>query len=211
MALIAEVKKASPSQGVIRPNFNPIQIAKLYQVAGAHCVSVLTDEPNFGGTLEYLRLCREAIDLPSLRKDFIFDPYQVVEARAYGADAILLIVAMLEETQLCELAASARELGMDVLVEVHDEPEAEVALRCKADLVGVNNRNLNDLSTDLAVSERVLPLVRESAVAISESAIETLEDIQRVEQAGAKGVLVGTTFCSAPDIVAKVKEVMGWR
>ena len=210
LGLIAEVKKASPSRGVIREDFDPVQIAKEYEQAGAHCLSILTDKPNFQGSPEYLRACREATHLPCLRKDFIFDEYQVLESRAWGADAILLIIAMLDTSQTKELHAQAMGLGMDVLVEVHTENEANIALAIGADLIGVNNRDLRDLKTDIAVSLRLLPLLKGKCLAVSESALANRQDLDRLEAAGANAVLIGTTFCAAPDINQKVREVMGW-
>lgn len=210
VSLIAEVKAASPSMGSIRPNLDPVDVAKTYERAGAHCLSVLTDIEYFKGSQENLIRSREATDLPILRKDFIDDPYQVYESRAWGADAILLIVAALEQSQLCDLQALARQLGMDVLVEVHDELETERALEAKASLIGVNNRNLSTFETDLETSIRLLPHIKPFAHTVSESSLATHEDIQRVSQAGARSVLIGTTFCAAEDIGAKVTEVMRW-
>jgi indole-3-glycerol phosphate synthase len=209
-ALIAEVKKASPSQGVIREDFDPAEVARSYERVGAQALSVLTDSHYFQGSLQNLVKAREAVALPALRKDFICDPYQIYEARAYGADAVLLIAASLAEGELTDLQASAKELGMDVLVEVHSIEEAEVALRVGADLVGINNRNLADFSTDLAITESVAPLLRGRALIVSESALGSLADIGRVARAGAAAVLIGTAFCAAADIEGKVREVMGW-
>jgi len=210
LGLIAEVKKASPSKGIIRENFDPVQIAQEYEEVGAHCLSVLTDEPNFQGSPEYLRACRRATSLPCLRKDFVFDEYQVLESRAWEADAILLIVAMLSTETLKELYAKAKKLGMDVLVEVHSEEEADTALKIGADLIGVNNRNLRDLTTTIETSLKILPMIEDRSLAVSESALETRQDLDRVEAAGAKAVLIGTTFCASPNIKSKVREVMGW-
>jgi indole-3-glycerol phosphate synthase len=210
LALIAEVKKASPSQGLIRADFDPVEVAKSYVEAGANCLSVLTDGPNFQGSLENLKLCREATDLPCLRKDFLYDGYQVYEARAWGADAILLIVAMLEQNQMSELYHLARELMMDVLVEIHTEEEAHRALELKADLIGVNNRDLNTFKTSIETSEKLLPLLPSASVGVSESALDSREDLARVAKAGARAVLIGTSFCSAPNIGSRVREVMGW-
>lgn len=208
LALIAEVKKASPSRGLIRADFDPVTIAQSYERAGADALSVLTDVDYFQGHPTNIRLAREATSLPCLRKDFLDDPYQVYEARAWGADAILLIVASLSREQIADLAGLANELGMDVLVEVHNAEETEVALDLKCPLIGVNNRNLADFTTDLATSERLIPLIAPHATAISESALETPADLARVKAAGARGVLIGTTFCQNPDIEAKVREVM---
>ncbi|HEY3780569.1 MAG TPA: indole-3-glycerol phosphate synthase TrpC [Fimbriimonadaceae bacterium] len=210
LALIAEVKKASPSKGLIRPDFDPVQVATAYESAGAQCLSILTDAPNFQGSLENLKLARAATSLPCLRKDFIYDPYQVLEARAWGADAILLIVSMLEKGQLKDLHDEATELRMDVLVEVHDEGETDIALDSHFDLIGVNNRNLKTFETDLATSKKLIPRIAPHALAVSESALETLCDLHEVETAGAKAVLIGTAFCASMDIRAKVLEVMGW-
>jgi indole-3-glycerol phosphate synthase len=211
LALIAEVKKASPSKGLIRADFDPVEVATAYESAGAQCLSVLTDVPNFQGSLANLKLARDATSLPCLRKDFIYDPYQVLETRAWGADAILLIVSMLEKSQLRDLHDQATLLGMDVLVEVHDEPETDIALELQFDLIGVNNRNLKTFSTDLGVSKRLIPRIAPHAVAVSESALETKADLDQVEAAGAKAVLIGTAFCASKDIRAKVLEVMDWQ
>ena len=210
MGLIAEVKKASPSQGLIRAEFDPVAVAQSYERAGAHCLSVLTDEKHFQGSAQDLKLARAATSLPVLRKDFIFDPYQVYEARSWGADAILLIVAALEPETVSELQRLSRRLGMDALVEVHSEDEAQIALELGCNLIGVNNRDLSTFKTDLATSDRILPMLKGEAFAISESALESKKDIDRVGKAGARAVLIGTSFCAAPDIEGKVREVMGW-
>lgn len=209
-SLIAEVKKASPSEGLIRPDFNPAAIASTYRAAGASCLSVLTDERYFQGSWRYLVEARASSGLPVLRKDFICDPYQVYEARAWGADAILLIVASLTESQLCELRSVAVSLGMDVLVEVHDEAETEIAQTVGADLIGVNNRDLRTFKTDLSISERLIPLIAPHAVAVSESALNRRVDVSRVSGFGARSVLIGTAFCRHPDIAAAVEEIMPW-
>ena len=210
ISLIAEVKKASPSEGLIRPDFDPEQIAIAYRSAGAHCLSVLTDESYFQGSNRNLQIAREASGLPVLRKDFICDPYQVIEARVLGADAVLLIVAGLTPSLLSGLHALASDLGMDVLVEVHDEAETDRALELGANLIGVNNRNLHTFKTDLATSDTLIPRIAPHATAVAESAIKTFNDVQRMSQAGAKAVLVGTVFTRSPDIEPKVREVMGW-
>lgn len=209
VALIAEVKKASPSKGIIRPDFDPATIARSYANAGAAALSVLTDVPHFQGAPEYLGIAREASGLPVLRKDFLDDPYQVYEARAWGADAILLIVAALDDFQLRDLHTLALELGMDALVEVHTAKEAEIALSAGCTFIGVNNRDLGDFKTSLAISDDLLPRIAPYAFAVSESALETRADLDRVRDAGARAVLIGTTFCAAPDIEGKVREVMG--
>lgn len=210
LALIAEVKKASPSQGVIRGDFDPVAIATGYERAGAHCLSVLTDVRFFQGSNENLILARQATRLPVLRKDFIFDPYQIYEARSIGADAILLIVAGLETTSLTELYELAKSLQLDVLVEVHNQAELEIANQLEADLIGINNRDLSTFETDLRTSEQLLPQVRSGALKVSESSLSSPEDLQRVAACGANAVLIGTTFCASPDIECKVKEIMGW-
>ena len=210
VALIAEVKRASPSKGIIRDPFDAVAIAEAYERAGVHAMSVLTDGPGFGGSAENLRLARTATALPCLRKDFLYDPYQIWEARAWGADAILLIATSLERSQLSELKGLAESLGMDALVEVHDEADVEKALAIEATLVGVNNRNLADFTTDLSASERLLPLFPDEVTKVSESALETRADIARVHAAGARAVLIGTTFCAAPDVEAEVRRTMGW-
>lgn len=209
VALIAEVKKASPSRGTIREDLDPTEVALAYRDAGAECLSVLTDRPFFAGSPDNLIAAKRATGLPCLRKDFLFDPYQVYEARAIGADAILLIVAGIERGVLAELGDLARALGMDVLVEVHTEREAELAAELGADLAGVNNRDLATFETDLATSERILPTLPSGCLAVAESGLSAATDIERMRNAGARAVLIGTTFCAAPDIRAKVREVMG--
>lgn len=213
LSLIAEVKKASPSQGLIRGDFDPVAIAQTYAASGASCLSVLTDEKFFQGSPENLRRIRHAVDLPLLRKDFTIDVYQIFEARAWGADAILLIVAALEDDEINEFQRVAHSLGLDVLIEVHDDAETERALRL-ADgphtAIGVNNRNLATFETDLSTSERLLPRIAPLALAVSESALATPDDLRRVSASGARSVLIGTTFCGADDIGGKVREVMGW-
>lgn len=212
LSLIAEVKKASPSKGLIRDPFDPVQIAEAYRDAGADCLSVLTDEKYFQGSRSNLELARAASGLPCLRKDFIVDPYQVYESRCWGADCILIIVAAFpgEFGRMHELHQLAKELGMDVLVEVHSRAETEVALRLGADMIGVNNRDLSDMRTSITISEELIPLIAPHALAVSESALETRADLDRVQAAGARSVLIGTTFCASPDVGSKVQEVMGW-
>ncbi len=211
LALIAEVKKASPSKGLIRPDFDPVAVAKAYEAAGATALSVLTDQKYFQGSPDNLKLAKANTSLPCLRKDFVNDPYQVYEARAWGADAVLLIVAALPEGLLKDLHDQILELGMDALVEVHSEDEAEIAVRNQFPLIGVNNRDLSNFETSLSVSQRLLPGIKASgALAVSESALETKQDLDLVQAAGAQAVLIGTTFCAAPNIESKVREVMGW-
>ncbi len=210
VALIAEVKKASPVKGVVREDFEPVSIARAYQQAGAHALSVLTDVAFFQGSPDYLHLCRDATSLPALRKDFTADAYHVYEARVLGADAVLLIAACLERSQIREWRELAEELGMDALVEAHSEEEAELAIETGATLVGLNNRDLKTFETTLDVSEQVIPRIAGRATVVSESALHTPEDVARVARAGARAVLIGTAFCKAPDPGAKVREVMGW-
>ena len=205
LALIAEVKKASPSQGLIRDPFEPDQIALAYERAGATC---LTDVDYFQGSPENLRITRSVTALPALRKDFLYDPYQIWEAKVWGADAILLIMASLSDDQVRLLSDLANSLGLDVLAEVHDEAEAERTLNLGMPLVGINNRDLRTFKTDLTVTERIAPLLRGKATIVSESALESREDVRFVESCGAKAVLIGTTFCRAPVIEDKVRELM---
>lgn len=208
-AVIAEVKKGSPSKGVIREDFDPLAIAEIYQENGATCLSVLTDEHFFMGHLLYLHKIREVVNLPLLRKDFICDPYQIYEARAAGADAILLIAAMLDAGQLAEYNALATELRMDVLLEVHDEDELEVALTAGCDLIGINNRNLQTFETDLATTERLLPLIPKDYFVVAESGIVARADVLRLQKAGASGFLVGESLMREDNIGAKLQELQG--
>ena len=208
MALIAEVKKASPSAGVIRPDFDPVQIARIYEENGASCLSVLTDERFFQGHDAYLTAIRSAVDLPLLRKDFIVDAYQIYEAKTFGADAILLIVAALSPNQLADYRALAGEIGLAALVEVHTEAEMEVALDAKAKLIGINSRDLNTFVTDLGTVERLAAMVPKDVTLVAESGLKTAADVKRVAEAGAKAILVGETFMRAPDIGAAVRELL---
>lgn len=209
-SLIAEVKRMSPSQGVIREDFDPVGVAQAYQSAGVDCLSVLTDERWFGGSEEYFRAVRSAVDLPMLRKDFTVDEYDVYEARAMGADAILLIVAGLGRQQLSDFQDLAWELGMDVLVEVHTMTEAEVALSIGAKILGVNNRDLHSFGENLGTTEAILPKFGGDCLLVSESSIRTHQDVQRVGEAGARSVLIGTAFCREDDIESAVRRIMGW-
>lgn len=209
IALIAEVKRASPSKGVIQPNFDPIAIAERYQQAGADALSVLTDEPYFGGRLEYIEQIRKRVSLPILRKDFIVDPYQVYESRVAGADAILLIVSALQEVALLrEWRELAESLGMDALVEVHTEAELETAVQSGATLIGVNNRDLRTFHTTIDTTFRLLPLFPEGVVRVSESGIETAEQVRALWQAGVQALLVGETLMRAEDPLPLVREWM---
>ena len=208
-SVIAEVKKGSPSKGVIREDFDPLTIAETYQANGATCLSVLTDENFFMGHLLYLAKIREVVSLPLLRKDFICDPYQIYEARAAGADAILLIAAMLDAVQLAEYNALAGELHLDVLLEVHDEAELESALTTGCELIGINNRNLQTFATDLATTERLLPLIPAGHFVVAESGISSRADVLRLQKAGARGFLVGESLMREDDIGSKLQELQG--
>lgn len=206
-AVIAEVKKASPSKGVIRADFQPDNIARQYEQAGAACLSVLTDRDFFQGCEEFLLLAKKSCTLPVLRKEFIIDPWQVWETRALGADALLLIVMALEETQLRDLYATARAAGLDVLVEVHDQAELEQALRLDAALIGINNRNLKTFDTDLNVSLALRAQVPASRLLVSESGIHTPADVARLRAANLHAFLVGEAFMREPDPGAALQRL----
>jgi indole-3-glycerol phosphate synthase len=207
-AIIAEVKKGSPSKGVIRENFDPLEIAEIYQNNGATCLSVLTDEKYFLGHVRFLAMIREAVSLPLLRKDFMCDPYQIYEARAAGADAILLIAAMLDLQQLQEFHAIAKELQMDVLLEVHDEPEMEIALQTDCTLIGVNNRNLKTFVTDLDTTGRLARMMPAGHLLVAESGINSRSDIVRLQSEGAGAFLIGEAMMREDDIGGKLQELI---
>jgi indole-3-glycerol phosphate synthase len=207
-AIIAEVKKGSPSKGIIRPDFDPLEIAEIYQDNGATCLSVLTDEKFFLGHLRFLALIRETVSLPLLRKDFICDPYQIYEARAAGADAILLIAAMLDLHQLREFHALAKEFHLDVLLEVHDEEEMGTALQTGCTLIGVNNRNLRTFETDLGTTGRLARMMPPERLLVAESGIDGRADIERLQADGAKAFLIGESLMREADIGAKLREML---
>jgi indole-3-glycerol phosphate synthase len=214
VALIAEVKKASPSAGVIRPDFEPVRIAREYEAAGASCLSVLTDRKFFQGSLEYLRQIRGAVQLPLLRKDFIIDERQILEAVEWGADAILLIVAILGQEELERFHRLASGAGLAALVEVHDEAELDRALDAGAELIGVNNRNLKTFQVDLATTEQLAARLRSvpqdrPRLLVAESGIHARGDVERLAKCGAQAILVGESLMRHADIGAKVRELLG--
>jgi indole-3-glycerol phosphate synthase len=206
--LIAEVKRASPSRGMLSPNLKPTKLARTYAEGGAAAISVLTEADYFMGRIEHLAAIREAVKLPLLRKDFVFDPYQVYESRAYGADALLLIAAILSQQQLKELVSLSRSLGLKCLVEVHNEGEVEKAVLSEAEIIGINNRDLNTFTVDIDTTYRLRPLIPQKRIVVSESGIKSRKDIEKLGTWGVNAILVGEALVTAGDVLAKMKELL---
>jgi indole-3-glycerol phosphate synthase len=210
ISLVAEIKRASPSCGVIRQDFNPQEIARIYQEAGAGAISVLTEEDFFCGSVGYINEVKSAVSLPVLRKDFIIEPYQIYESRAFGADAILLIADLLSKEKLTEFLGLASELGLECLIEAHTEKELKKILSLKAPLIGINNRDLQSLEVDPKTIERLFLLIPKDKVVVAESGIKSHQDVLFLKILGVKAVLIGQAFMQAQDIAEKIQEIMGW-
>ncbi|MBQ0890458.1 indole-3-glycerol phosphate synthase TrpC [Streptomyces sp. RM72] len=207
-ALIAEVKKRSPSKGLIRADFDPAELARAYEAGGATCLSVLTDSPSFDGSLDHVTAVLAAVGLPVLRKDFMLDPYQVVEARAWGADAILLMLSTVDDDTAAAVEDTAREFGMDVLIEVHDSTELERAARLRSTLIGINNRDLKTMVTSLSTAERLAPQVPEGKVVVAESGLRSPMDLKRMAAVGVTAFLVGESLAGVPDVEPATRALL---
>ncbi len=210
ISLIAEIKRQSPSQGIIRQDFNLQDIARIYQESGVQAISVLTEEDYFGGNIYYINEVKNIVSCPILRKDFILEPYQVYESRYYGADAILLIADLLSKEKLFELMQVAQGLGLACLVEIHDEKELKKVLSLKAPLIGINNRDLHTLEVDFKITEKLFPLIPKDQILVVESGIKSYQDILFLKILGVNAVLIGQAIMEAGDIKEKVEELMGW-
>src|SRR3989337_2689516 len=207
--IIAEIKKASPSLGIIRKDFNPVEIARIYEAGGAAAISVLTDEKFFQGNLSYLTDVKKSVNLPTLRKDFIVDVYQIYEARSAGADAILLIASLLSKEEMQRYLDLAGQLGMDCLVEVHTEAELKKVLQTNANIIGINNRDLATFKTDLGTTLRLRPMIPAEKILVSESGIKSRADVEKLKKEGVDAILVGETLMKSDDISSKLRELLG--
>jgi len=207
--LIAEIKQASPSKGLLRSDLHPVKLAETYASAGVAAISVVTESNYFLGNIDHLEAIRKAVKLPLLRKDFIFDPYQIYESRAYGADALLLIAAILGQDQLRDFISLSHDLGLKCLVEVHTEEEVEKSLLSEAEIIGINNRDLYSFAIDLETTNRLRPLIPRDKIVVSESGIKGRRDLERLETCGVNAVLVGEALVTARDVVEKIRELIG--